>query len=143
MPVSVARGDASRLQLTEHRSRVEPEAVTHLCKRVAGLVEANHFIDLLRCRRGVSPFDALSLQDSADRHSMAVVLGGKLVNRLSRLIGGDDPADFLVRESRLRRALTTTVRLRKLADWLGREVTVGLPQFFCMRGEQYHVKVES
>jgi len=91
----------------------------------------------------VSPFDALSLQDSADRHSMAVVLGGKLVNRLSRLIGGDDPADFLVRESRLRRALTTTVRLRKLADWLGREVTVGLPQFFCMRGEQYHVKVES
>lgn len=111
--------NSSFTKVSQNGSRVEPEAVTDLRKRVAGLVEVNHFIYLLRCRRGASEDDALPLQGSTDRHAMTTVLGGELVDRPPCFISFDDLTDLPVRESRLRRALTASLLMPKLAGWFG------------------------
>lgn len=106
-------------QLGEHGAGVHAETFTDPCERESRLIEANHLVDLRSGRRCASKDDTSPFQDSADRDAMTAVLGGKFVDGLARLIGGDDLADLLIRESRLRRALTTSVLLRKLADWIG------------------------
>ena len=84
------RRNAALPQVFEHGAGVDSEPLAHPGERQAGLVEADHLLDLVCRCRGAAELDAVSFEDFADGGAVTLVVCGKLVDGHAFSIAVDD-----------------------------------------------------